>query len=525
MDWQGSSLDTNGRRRGGCRWRVENMNVVRCSHCGETCRVPLGLAEGARVRCPWCGETDDADAVLAQLPPEFEVVETESGEADVADSTSRAFAELAALAESPDPEAVEGLDRIAAGGDEDGEGGGGFPVLADTNGNLGSGAVRGARSTTVERGKNLEILKIVGGAVLAIPAAAMILLWLPGSWQRDPLGIGPTLGRYVPWIVPSNFRAAAEEESTDDGDSDSVSTGSADALPRLPSMNSSDNNPSSQASPGRAPRKAKSEGATKTGTAAAGSHHRKLADTRVGNADRGGSSEQRKTPKVAKKNPGRARKKTTVPDTDTDTSPMAMDDGDVLGVYNSPRFDVADFERALSAAESAWDSWHTLAADAQLDDTVRDRVRDQLLDALYELGEITVYVDPESARIPELAKRAGALLEALAGAPKLLAVIGNRAGRHLSDPKRARNGILLFGTVARIGPRGNMFETKINLASRQQQQATILTYVDPEQHYRKGARVLLLGAVVDQPAFRVAGYDGNAPRAVIGGVPAVVPSR
>jgi hypothetical protein len=53
-----------------------------------------------------------------------------------------------------------------------------------------------------------EITKIVGGALLAVPAAQIILWWcVPYAWKRDLLGIGPAVSRVVPWVVPAKFQA------------------------------------------------------------------------------------------------------------------------------------------------------------------------------------------------------------------------------------------------------------------------------------------------------------------------------
>ena len=69
--------------------------------------------------------------------------------------------------------------------------------------------------------KNLawEIAKILGGALLAIPAAQAILWWfVPRDWQRDLLGIGPTVSRVVPWVVPQQFRDVPTEIGWNEND-------------------------------------------------------------------------------------------------------------------------------------------------------------------------------------------------------------------------------------------------------------------------------------------------------------------
>ncbi len=56
---------------------------------------------------------------------------------------------------------------------------------------------------------SLEVAKVVIGALLALPAAQLIIWWGLGL---DPFRMGPGVGRYVPFIVPSRL---AEDDSAD----------------------------------------------------------------------------------------------------------------------------------------------------------------------------------------------------------------------------------------------------------------------------------------------------------------------
>ena len=494
------------------------MTTVPCPHCGDLCRVPSDFPAEARLRCPWCGEISAGREVLELLPPPFEVVSSEA-----ADATSRAFAELAAMAEQEE-DGEEGF--LSPGGSEEGdhdEGETAEPLSLVTGDSEppSSRVLRQARSADAGR-RQAELVKIVAGALLAVPAATMILLWLPGRWQRDPLGIGPTLGRYAPWIVPANLRPENQEEvdapetaRPNDRPSKSPSTAGSSRLPRLGEGSPGDAADSENAS-------AASRNPTTVSASAGATRHHRL-------------SEAARPTKDASTNDGPARRKQLpgtrpmpqkpVSSPTPPADPMTSGDGEVLGVYNGPRFEVADFERALEAAETAWETWQHLAQDEQLDPAVRDRVRGELLAALYDLGETTVYVAPEAPEIPKLAKRATALLEAISGDAKLLAYVGNQGMQHLAQKQRPRDGVLVYGTVTRIEPHGHLFVTAVKLASRKKSQIGVLSFADPAGYYHKGSRILLLGAVVDQPGMRVAGYNGEAGRIVVGGVPYALPKQ
>ncbi len=493
------------------------MNTAPCPHCGDLCQVPSDLRPEAQLRCPWCGEMSRGQEVLEQLPPPFEVVSSEA-----ADATSRAFAELAAMAEQEE-DGKEGF--LSPGGSEEGdhdEGETAEPLsLVTGDSEPPSGRVlRQARSADAGR-RQAELVKIVAGALLAVPAATMILLWLPGRWQRDPLGIGPTLGRYAPWIVPANLRPGYEEEAEtpeparpNERPRKSSSTAGSSPLPRLGEGLADTPDSKNASSAPRSP-------TTVSASADATRHHRLAEEDKpTGDARANNGASRRKQPAGTHPTPQEPVSSPAPP-----ADPMTSGDGEMLGVYNAPHFEAADFERSLGAAESAWDTWHNLAQDEQLDPAVRDRVRGELLAALYDLGETTVYVDPEAPEIPELAKRATALLEAISEDAKLLAYVGNQSAQHLAQKQRPRDGVLIYGTVVRIEPHGHLFVTTVKLASRKKAQIGVLSFADPAAYYHKGSRILLLGTVVDQPAMRVAGYNGEAGRIVVGGVPYALPKQ
>lgn len=62
------------------------------------------------------------------------------------------------------------------------------------------------------------MIKVVVGGLLAIPIAYLLVLW---AFTQDPLNVGPTLGKVVPFMVPAELRednseSEAEAEQADD---------------------------------------------------------------------------------------------------------------------------------------------------------------------------------------------------------------------------------------------------------------------------------------------------------------------
>lgn len=61
----------------------------------------------------------------------------------------------------------------------------------------------------------VAFLKVFAGAVLALPIAYLIVMWVFGI---DPGGVGKRIGDKVPFIVPAAFRAEIEDDSNSETD-------------------------------------------------------------------------------------------------------------------------------------------------------------------------------------------------------------------------------------------------------------------------------------------------------------------
>ncbi len=55
----------------------------------------------------------------------------------------------------------------------------------------------------------LEMTKVILGAALALPVAQLLIWWFAGT---DPLNLGPTVSRIMPFVVPSEFQPDKQQD-------------------------------------------------------------------------------------------------------------------------------------------------------------------------------------------------------------------------------------------------------------------------------------------------------------------------
>ncbi|MEM7455820.1 MAG: hypothetical protein AAF456_15815 [Planctomycetota bacterium] len=73
------------------------------------------------------------------------------------------------------------------------------------------------RPATSDGSSGIEIVKVIIGAMLALPVAQLLIWWVFG---KDPLNLGPTVSGVIPAVVPADFQQSVEngddDSSTDD---------------------------------------------------------------------------------------------------------------------------------------------------------------------------------------------------------------------------------------------------------------------------------------------------------------------
>jgi hypothetical protein len=188
----------------------------------------------------------------------------------------------------------------------------------------------------------------------------------------------------------------------------------------------------------------------------------------------------------------------------------------VPGVRGTPEYQLADLRAALETALQASIAWDTSPDQSEAN---RQQLTDHFYLSFSKLGETVTFLRPGDPAARELAASMQQLLLAFAEQPKKLAMIGNQSSDWLDQPTRNNQGIFLFGTVKEVRHRGDVFETEMELASRKERSLTVISRLDPRPMYSRNDLILMLGAIVENPAENLAGYGGNEPMVVMGGFP------
>ncbi len=431
------------------------MSTVACPECKEVVRVPLQVSEGDQLRCPWCRKEFAASEVLAQLPPLMEIVSSGADE-----SPHPGWERLADLADS----AAEADSEEGTASDD------AFSFQA-TDVTYASAAAMHRSPRSTGRNTVIEFAKIAAGGVLAIPIALFILLWL----GRDVLHIGPSIGTYVPWIVPAQYRAGEEYSETETGNRAVEDSGEAGRSVFRDGQ---------VVAPPPVPDELEEDGAR---------------------TDREG------TEKSNAALPHASPHTSSMPPTAT------VDATPVSGVRDAPVITAASFDDSVKRAEAAWQAWR----DAQQKDSAAASVEKKalLFRQLGAVAESAVFVESTSERVAPIADRAVKLLEQIAQQTDLLPWIGNQAQMRWAATGRPIRGVVMFGTAGRIRRQGGYFVTELALAAKEKTMVEVLSVADPGDTFSKGDRILVLGVIVDHPAELVIGYEGEAPRVLVGALP------
>lgn len=182
--------------------------VEKCKACESEIRLPTNVKDTAKIQCPLCQSTFRISDVTG--PPVATIITEEEEAVGV------------------EIESVPVVDRVVSDGDQGMDAIVPAPSYATTTATgrakaqgiqidstdrkqkaRKSGSKSSKRAFVKKRSKASDFLKFVLGAVLAVPVAQLVLWWL---FAQDPLGIAPTVGKYVPFIVPAKVLPAESRD-------------------------------------------------------------------------------------------------------------------------------------------------------------------------------------------------------------------------------------------------------------------------------------------------------------------------
>jgi hypothetical protein len=193
-----------------------------------------------------------------------------------------------------------------------------------------------------------------------------------------------------------------------------------------------------------------------------------------------------------------------------DTAPAATP------VLNAPKVTAAELRTAIEEATTMVQAW-TTAEDA---DSLR--LLPQAYRALAKLAEAVTFAADAT---DEDKQSVSALLKSVSADSENVKLLGLAAAQWLKTPERRDGaGVLVVGKVKTVDQQGELFATEVEIAEGE---PAVLVFrpTDPKGEYSAGARVLILGRIVPDPAANLAGFEGDAESVVVHGLSYVLAEK
>lgn len=508
------------------------MTIIACPRCADSVVLPLRASQRATVRCPLCQEEFPLAEVLDKMPPELIVVD------DPDAAAAGPLAGTAATAGGAVPLFVEPESN-----------GGGFAPLSIEMAAPGAPAAptaarrRRPAAPARRKPKNpvAEGVKIVLGGVAGLVIAQVILWWIGSAkeWpskRADISGMAPKIARYVPWIVPERYRGgkpsgeAVKEPAT-------VASAAAEAPGGEPSKGLPERTFVNPNESGPAPDKAKSPGAKA----------KRPGKSQKPGADEPPAPDVRTTdpfgvaPSPAKLEPDL----TAVPEVETDpladmkldtempaedkpvadpmvvgpeeeakSEPVESPKGAAEPLPNAPQMTAAELASAAKDAKTVVDAWRS-APDADSRELIR-----QSYVALAKLGEALAFCkEPAGDELQTSVE----LVQSLKAEDAKLTTLGRVAGGWLKATGRDSQGVLLVGTIKQVRQQGGYDVIDLAMTGSDLSVA-VYRKAKAGEEYSPDSRVLVLGAIVEDPGKNLAGYEGDASFVIWQGLAEQIPA-
>ncbi len=483
------------------------MTIIRCPRCRDEVTAPAKASRLAVVRCPLCLEEYPLADALQQVPPELIVVgaaESEGAETEVAEGY-----------------AVSG--GPAAGGLFDASAGAGAAAPARP-------AFKGTRPRRKQGSAIGSIVGIVLGGVAGISLAVLLLWWV----FKTDVGVGPTVARYVPWIVPAQFHgkdksgdaSLTSPTTTENGAATQASANTA-RFPR-PSANGkqkqaappADSSSKLQMLPdaggpsplvggeggltiddplgGPKPASANVDLAALDPAAPLPLPENSDARPAVGGPATSPPDLTRLLPANTPPAPPLPPPTPAQPPTAEDFTQAVVDAGDALARYDNSAGDEAEAKKA--------------------------KFTDMYL-AVSDVGRVVSHLSIHDAEIEGMVKELKSLLEKLAGVggPSKLSAVRFLAASHWPERKHGA-GMLAAGVVKEFKAAGPHFEITLDAAARMAPLSLpVVSANNPQDFCQLEDELLLVGRVIDDPQTNLPGYEGQQPRVILLGYCIKVP--
>jgi hypothetical protein len=534
------------------------LMVVKSPRCDEMVTLPAGLTPETKVRCPFSKEEFTVAEILETLPPVLEVLDGPGAGAESPWGVMAAPVAAAAVGETTEGEVVDAEkdeggedafespypgkdetkekdddeDIIDLGEEEEGAKGleekdkeaagddATFPAFAAVDDAAPAGAFdfgAGAEEQgedgekkplsrrprpAKKKGGPGEIIKIVLGGIAGLAIAQAIIWW---GMNKDPFKIAPYFGPLAPSdLREKNSKKKDKDDEKKNAKEDAEGDGRDTGKSRLASTFA----------------ETKGNAAKRGGSLLGGA-----GDDRTGRGlldgvddDNGGGRGQ--VAGSGDSNNGGNDHFAEIGDIPDPFAPRDGD-GDFLGVkrdnYSSPQ-QIGDALKLANTVNQEWDLSATTVSKAE-----RRTLAMKFYTRFCELAEHVTYADTSQGGLEGRQQAIKDLLGGMHSDAGKMALLSAAGKSWLNSSSRKNDGIVLVGEVTGIKSEGPLYRTTIKPAGGEE--IDVYSKVDPTDHYLVSDRLIVLGAIVDDPAVNLHGYAGDAAVTVWGGLPIVLPAQ
>lgn len=511
------------------------MIIDKCPRCFGSIRLPDQLSGISKVRCPLCQAEFELSEALDHLPPAVEVV----GAPQLEPVTAELLAEGASSGslELDERKAVEGTDDsigfldVSEDSPSPSEGpevaSAGSPGAFDFNIDAAAHAPAGGRGSTPSMARPKErksgggvmsIVKNILGGAAGLVIAFFAILWIPFFPNNDLFGAA----KYLPdWMVPEHVQDSINNDGDPVSEEETEPTNNRSSIPRTPvtqENNSSRFRIQANAREGEHPFGLRMP-SDNTGTS-----EPVLSETpndSENNSPFNIGNEQVEDPQLEFFDP-------TQPDL-LDLGPELSPEDDFIGIRNAPIYEPTELGQAYGAAMTAKQAWSNSNGATPEERRV---LGTEFYEALCDMAEKITFVDVGDSTIGSRRDAVMGLLRDIGDNDTDYRLAGILGERHFDAINRSTAGIVIAGTVVGIEKEGELYNTRVELATRGEEKPihSIMSRInpleppapegqEPVQAYQVGSKVLICGSIIELPDIRLGGYEGDEPTVIWGGFP------
>lgn len=479
------------------------MTIIRCPRCCDEVTAPAKASSQAVVRCPLCLEEYPLAEALRQVPPALIVL-------GVAGEPEPAYAG-AMSAEAGGEYSVSGFATPGMLDAEPGSGAVSAPVRPSLKGT--------ARPKRKQGGVIGSVIGIVFGGVAGIGLAILLLWWV---FKNDAVGVGPTVAKYVPWIVPMQFRTAAGGGGAQQTGPSQAAVNQASTPKPAPRVANTTPKPAPDPADGGGLQMLPDLGAPlptppdplAVGPLDLGPALTPDAGTRPAAANLDLTPPDPLTPPPANPVPlpgvGEPPANPKAPDL-TNLIPAGTPPAPAVSPPAAAGPPTAeDFTQAVISAGDALARYDSATAE---DPEAKKAMFTDMYVAIGETGRIISHIGASDAAVEGMVKELRTLLGKVAGVggPSKTPGVRFLASTHWTE-RKAGDGLLVAGTVKDFKAVGSLFEITLDATRTTPLTIPVVSTTNPQDFCQLSDELVVAGRLIDDPRTNLPGYEGDHSR-------------